>query len=182
MTFDAPRAPRDRRYSSNLWRSVREQTYRRDDRTCQGCGRQERPGDRALLVADHKTPPHRGGDFYALSNTQTLCRSCNYSKGIQTDEEWRARSRPTDIRQPLAPVSKFPTRTPLLARPVTPPTFRNERRIMELEPVPAEPADHGHGRWSTAFVYVVKGGPWWSCCPDSCTHAPVRWPRTSLCN
>lgn len=39
------------------------------------------------LCVDHKTPIAKGGDN-SMSNLQTLCRSCNSSKGAKTMSEW----------------------------------------------------------------------------------------------
>lgn len=41
------------------------------------------------LCVDHIQPESRGGDN-TLSNLQTLCRSCNSSKGTKTMQEWEA--------------------------------------------------------------------------------------------
>ena len=39
------------------------------------------------LCVDHKTPIAKGGDN-STSNLQTLCRSCNSSKGAKSMSEW----------------------------------------------------------------------------------------------
>lgn len=43
------------------------------------------------LCVDHKTPIVKGGDN-SMSNLQTLCRSCNGSKGAKTMSEWLGES------------------------------------------------------------------------------------------
>jgi hypothetical protein len=51
------------------------------DECCQGCGTDED------LSIDHRIPRSRGGSDEG-DNLWVLCRSCNSSKGDQTDEEW----------------------------------------------------------------------------------------------
>lgn len=53
----------------------------RDAYRCVNCNSHEH------LCVDHKTPLCRGGDNHE-SNLQTLCRSCNRSKGSKTMQEW----------------------------------------------------------------------------------------------
>jgi hypothetical protein len=56
--------------------ALRWQVFERDDYTCQNCG------SRKDLTADHIFPEVRGG-VATLENLQTLCKSCNSSKGAR---------------------------------------------------------------------------------------------------
>lgn len=61
------------------WDARRKATYRRDDYTCQNCGRRSgphAPGDGVRLHAHHVVPRSRGGQN-RLSNLTTLCESCH---------------------------------------------------------------------------------------------------------
>lgn len=53
--------------------SLKWEVWKRDNFTCKHCGTQEN------LSVDHITPESYGGTL-ALSNLQTLCRSCNSRK------------------------------------------------------------------------------------------------------
>lgn len=90
------------RFKSPKWRRVRVAVHERDDYTCQGCGVRATPppnydGSRAVelsrymwLVVDHNLSTARGGGD-ELDNLQTLCKTCNGSKGAQTMDEWLGR-------------------------------------------------------------------------------------------
>jgi 5-methylcytosine-specific restriction endonuclease McrA len=62
--------------STSKWRKIRERILNRDGHTCQQCGREGNS-------VDHIVPRHLFGDGNAdiESNLQTLCVSCNSSKG-----------------------------------------------------------------------------------------------------
>ena len=60
-----------RRLSSARWDRVRRSELERADYRCESCGR---PG---ALEVHHKTPLHKGGDPWAASNLQVLCRGCH---------------------------------------------------------------------------------------------------------
>ena len=59
--------------STSQWRKIRQTVINRDG-CCQMCGTEER------LSVDHIVPRTLGGDDNP-SNLQTLCSSCNSSKG-----------------------------------------------------------------------------------------------------
>lgn len=66
-----------------LKQSVRTKVFERDEYRCVNCGSHKR------LAIDHIHPVSRGGSD-DMVNLQTLCQSCNNSKGTKTMEEWRA--------------------------------------------------------------------------------------------
>ena len=66
---------------------LKQDLMERQDNTCSYCGNR-RPA-RAFEI-DHMTPVVRGGSNN-IENLQAICHPCNVSKGIQTDEEYRAR-------------------------------------------------------------------------------------------
>lgn len=68
---------------SKLSRSKKLAVKTNDNFACVNCGSKDD------LCVDHKTPESMGGEN-SLSNLQTLCRSCNSSKGTKTMQEWRA--------------------------------------------------------------------------------------------
>lgn len=60
---------------------------RQQDNTCVYCGHRRIASS---LDIDHIVPVVRGGSN-DVSNLQVICRQCNQRKGMQTDEEFRAR-------------------------------------------------------------------------------------------
>lgn len=68
---------------SKLSKSKKLAVKTKDSFACVNCSSKDD------LCVDHKMPESMGGDN-SLSNLQTLCRSCNSSKGTKTMEEWRA--------------------------------------------------------------------------------------------
>jgi hypothetical protein len=58
---------------------VKLQVKRRDGFTCVCCGE----NNRRFLQIDHVAPSYVGGDN-SLANLQTLCKTCNQTKGINT--------------------------------------------------------------------------------------------------
>lgn len=65
-----------------ITQSLRTQVFERDAYRCINCNSHKD------LAADHIHPESKGGET-TLDNLQTLCRSCNSSKGTKTMEEWR---------------------------------------------------------------------------------------------
>jgi len=59
-------------------RDLRWQVLKRDNYTCKRCGSDS--GEK--LTIDHIMPVSKGGQS-VLENLQTLCRSCNCSKGVR---------------------------------------------------------------------------------------------------
>ncbi len=68
-------------------KGLKQKLMRRQDRTCAYCGYRRIASS---LDIDHIVPVVRGGSNDE-SNLQVICRSCNQRKGMQTDEEFRAR-------------------------------------------------------------------------------------------
>lgn len=58
------------------WDSRRKKVYKRDNYTCQNCGRKGRKRGPAELHAHHIVPKSSGGT-HQLSNLQTLCSDCH---------------------------------------------------------------------------------------------------------
>ncbi|MEV0947861.1 HNH endonuclease [Rhodococcus sp. NPDC049939] len=72
-----PQGYRKKKISNTL----RTQVFERDEYACRKCG------VRKNLRADHIVP-ERGGGPATLENLQTLCASCNSSKGVKSNEEF----------------------------------------------------------------------------------------------
>jgi len=64
----------NRAIGSGKWKKLRIIVLDRDGWQCAACGR---PAD----SVDHIVPRVKGGDMWALDNLQSLCKSCNSSKG-----------------------------------------------------------------------------------------------------
>jgi len=64
-------------------RLVRQEVFRRDNFTCQYCGKRTRD-----LTIDHVVPRHRGG-AHSWENLVSACRDCNHRKGGRTLAEAR---------------------------------------------------------------------------------------------
>ena len=60
----------------DLWSWTRRAVFDAAGWRCQaeGCGRASR------LECDHRIPVSKGGDWWALSNLQALCKSCHFAK------------------------------------------------------------------------------------------------------
>lgn len=66
-----------------LTEEEKEQVFRRDNYTCQCCGKRKEAGRRVKFEVDHITPFRFGGET-SLNNSQTLCSQCHKDKGINT--------------------------------------------------------------------------------------------------
>lgn len=60
---------------------TRREVFRRDNYTCQYCGRHDAP-----LTVDHVLPRHLGGE-HAWTNVVAACPACNHRKGGRRAEE-----------------------------------------------------------------------------------------------
>ena len=61
----------------------RKRIFERDEYRCQSCGTWK------SLSLDHIIPESRDGT-HDDDNLQTLCKPCNSSKGVKTQDEWEA--------------------------------------------------------------------------------------------
>ncbi len=60
---------------------TRREVFRRDNYTCQYCGRRD-----DSLTVDHVVPRHQGG-LHIWTNVVAACPSCNHHKGGRSPEE-----------------------------------------------------------------------------------------------
>lgn len=60
---------------------TRREVFRRDNYTCQYCGKTS-----GMLTIDHVKPRHLGGE-HVWTNLVTACSACNHRKGGRTPEE-----------------------------------------------------------------------------------------------
>lgn len=74
---------------------TRREIFRRDNYTCQYCGK-----NGGFLTVDHVTPRHLGGQ-HVWTNVVTACSACNHRKGGRTTEEANMRL----LRHPKEPSS-----------------------------------------------------------------------------
>ncbi len=129
--------------ASGVTRTQRARIYSRDDFTCQSCGSKEH------LCIDHILPVSRGGDS-SDDNLQTLCMSCNTSKGNKLDgEEKSSRQRRIDVgsnlnqknrpspSDSLIPDSLIPDSLNLIPESPIPSVSVAEKKSTELETVSA---------------------------------------------
>ena len=82
---DARRVQPTKRINWPKW--VKPALIRRQGRTCLYCGYRLTAGN---LEIEHMIPATRGGSN-EMDNLQLTCRPCNLRKGMQTDQEFRAR-------------------------------------------------------------------------------------------
>ena len=115
----------------------KQELMRRQNNTCAYCG--NRKTARTLEI-DHIVPVVRGGPN-DKSNLQVICAPCNQRKGIQTDEEFRARysrllpsKRLTPPRKPVSQ-SDFRAATRRTSQSDTVRQFRKTRFISKREKV-----------------------------------------------
>ena len=116
---------------------LKQELMRRQNNTCAYCGNRKTAG---TLEIDHVVPVVRGGSN-DKSNLQVICAPCNQRKGIQTDEEFRARysrllpsKRLTPPRKPVSQ-SDFRAATRRTSQSDTVRQFRKTRFISKREKV-----------------------------------------------
>ena len=78
---------------------LKQELLREQNGVCTYCGHHQ-PASRFEI--DHMVPVFRGGSN-DKDNLQAICRQCNLRKGIQTDEEFRARYARLVPQHPLTP-------------------------------------------------------------------------------
>lgn len=81
-------------YRSKAWAVVRRVVFERDGYRCTMCGV---PG---RLECDHIEPIEKGGDWFALDNLRTLCRSCHVRVSRQESLD-RSGHRSNPLREAL---------------------------------------------------------------------------------
>ncbi|MDE2715763.1 MAG: HNH endonuclease [Chloroflexota bacterium] len=110
---------------------------KRQDNTCGYCG--YRRIARTLDI-DHMIPAVRGGSNDE-SNLQVICRPCNQRKGLQTDQEFRARYSRLVPAAPLTPPkrrisqSEFKEETRRTSQAASAREFRKRRYITPREKI-----------------------------------------------
>ena len=116
---------------------LKQELMRRQNNTCAYCGNRKTA---PTLEIDHVVPVVRGGSN-DKSNLQVICAPCNQRKGIQTDEEFRARysrllpsKRLTPPRKPVSQ-SDFRAATRRTSQSDTVRQFRKTRFISKREKV-----------------------------------------------
>ena len=118
-------------------KGLKQELMRRQDNTCVYCG--HRRIARSLDV-DHILPAVRGGSN-DTSNLQVICRPCNQRKGLQTDEEFRARYSRLVPATPLTPPNRrisqdeFSEETRRTSQSATVREFRKTRFITPREKI-----------------------------------------------
>jgi len=74
------------------WQQFRYEVFKRDNYTCQMCGKKETKISKynnqeypvsEILIADHIKPLAIGGEMWNINNLQTLCIDCNKIKTAQ---------------------------------------------------------------------------------------------------
>ncbi len=120
------------------WRKgLKQELMKRQDNTCGYCG--YRRIARTLDI-DHMIPAVRGGSNDE-SNLQVICRPCNQRKGLQTDQEFRARYSRLVPAAPLTPPkrrisqSEFKEETRRTSQAASAREFRKRRYITPREKI-----------------------------------------------
>jgi len=63
------------------WNTIREEVFKRDNYTCQKCGKQFSTHSKVFnLECDHIVPIMHGGKEFDKQNLQTLCKECHKQK------------------------------------------------------------------------------------------------------
>ena len=118
-------------------KGLKQELMKRQDNTCVYCG--YRRIARTLDI-DHMIPAVRGGSN-EISNLQVICRPCNQRKGLQTDQEFRARYSRLVPSTPLTPPegritqNEFKEETRRTNQPTSVKEFRRTRYITPREKV-----------------------------------------------
>ncbi len=118
-------------------KGLKQELMRRQNNTCVYCGNRRTARN---FEIDHIVPVVRGGSN-DKSNLQVICAPCNQRKGIQTDEEFRARyskllpsKRLTAPRKPI-PQNDFGAATRRTSQSDAVRQFRKTRFISKREKV-----------------------------------------------
>ena len=118
-------------------KGLKRSLMRRQDNTCTYCGYRRIA---ASMDIDHIIPAVRGGSNDE-SNLQAICRPCNQRKGLQTDEEFRARYARLVPQRALTPPNRrvsqaeFRKETRLTTQTTSVQEFRKTRFISKRQKV-----------------------------------------------
>ena len=118
-------------------KGLKQELMKRQDNTCVYCG--YRRIARTLDI-DHMIPAVRGGPN-DVSNLQVICRPCNQRKGLQTDQEFRARysrlvpAGPLTPPQRRIPQNEFKEETRRTSQAASAREFRRARYITPREKI-----------------------------------------------
>ena len=118
-------------------KGLKQELMKRQDNTCVYCG--YRRIARTLDI-DHMIPAVRGGTNDE-SNLQVICRPCNQRKGLQTDQEFRARYSRLVPATPLTPPQRrisqneFKEETRRTSQAASAREFRKKRYITPREKI-----------------------------------------------
>ena len=118
-------------------KGLKRSLMRRQDNTCTYCGYRRIA---ASMDIDHIVPVVRGGSNDE-SNLQVICRPCNQRKGLQTDEEFRARYARLVPQRALSPPrrrvsqAEFREETRLTTQTASVQEFRKTRFISKRQKV-----------------------------------------------
>ena len=118
-------------------KGLKRSLMRRQDNTCAYCGYRRIASS---MDIDHIIPVVRGGSNDE-SNLQVICRPCNQRKGLQTDEEFRARYARLVPQRALSPPrrrvsqAEFREETRLTTQTASVQEFRKTRFISKREKV-----------------------------------------------
>ena len=77
---------------------TRREVFRRDNYTCQYCGRRD-----TQLTVDHILPKHLGGE-HTWTNVVAACPSCNHRKGGRRLDEVHMNLLHTPVEPPASPI------------------------------------------------------------------------------
>ena len=82
LEMGRPSKNKSKHLTRESWARVRNLVKKRDNATCQYCGKNASDGE-----ADHVLPLSRGGTD-AMTNLVWACETCNRSKGSKPPREW----------------------------------------------------------------------------------------------
>ena len=136
-------------------KGLKQELMKRQNNTCVYCGHRRTA---RLFEIDHIFPVVRGGSN-DIENLQVICSPCNMRKGIQSDEEFRARYARLVPSKPLTPPRRriaqheFREATQRTSQSDTVRSFRKSRYISNRDKVVGGCAFLG---FAVAFVMLIS--------------------------
>ncbi len=136
-------------------KSLKQELMKRQNNTCVYCGHRRTA---RLFEIDHIFPVVRGGSN-DIENLQVICSPCNMRKGIQSDEEFRARyarlvpSKPLTRPRRRIAQHEFSAATQRTSQSDTVRSFRKSRFISKREKVVGGSTFVG---FALAFVTLIS--------------------------